>query len=153
MTEPMITLPLDVARRLYDLATDSPLMCSGSFESDDVAVLRQLAELIGVDPLIATPDEFVRDYPHPFVPRPVLPRHGWREGWVDLSGFAVEPPPGADSYLLGYRRSTRPETDEECAERVAEERADQRCHAGTYSIKCLRLAGDPMHIAPWEAGK
>lgn len=154
MRQPKITLSLDVARRLYDLATDSPLMCSGSFDSDDVAVLRQLAERIGVDPLSATPDEFVRDYPHPFKARQVWDDRQWRMGWINFStGLAVDPPAGADPYLLGYRQATRPETDEEWAQRLDEQRSDPRCYAGTYGRECLCQADDPIHIAPWEAGK
>lgn len=61
-----ISVPLDDVRRLFDLAVDSPLMCSGSFETDDVRLLRRLAIQIGVDPESGTPDEFLRDYPHVF---------------------------------------------------------------------------------------
>jgi len=68
MSDEKITISLEDARHLFDLAIDTPLLCSGSFETDDVVLLRKLAELIGVDPATATPSEFLRDFPHPFKP-------------------------------------------------------------------------------------
>lgn len=120
-----VVLPLDDARRLFDLATDSPLICSGSFETDDVVVLRRLAVLIGADMAAATPSEFVRDFPHPFAPfsarfeanevrDPVTDRMRW-------------------------------ETDAEVYARLGE--APDRCCAGSYDRRCSRPAADPIHQA------
>lgn len=108
-------------RRLFDLATDSPLICSGSFETDDVVVLRRLAELIGVDPNVATPDEFAAQYPHPFKRRPVHAK------------------------MLGS------ETGEKAQARIAEERADPGCRVGKYGRWCGKPADDPIHTAEMGA--
>lgn len=60
----MVTIGFEDARHLFDLAVDTPLVCSGSFDTDDVNVLRRIAVLIGVDPNGITPDEFASQYPH-----------------------------------------------------------------------------------------
>ena len=115
--EPMITMSLEDARHLFDLAIDTPLLCSGSFETDDVKVLRALAEKINVDPSVATPDDFVRDFPHAF--------KAWR--------------PSAD---LGKCRADRLEV----IERLGQGTTPDRCSAGGYKRRCLRAQSDPMHI-------
>lgn len=112
-----VTIRREDAQRLFDLATDSPLVCSGSFETDDVVVLRKLAALIGVDPAIATPDEFASQYPHQHKRRAVG---------------------GAMAYG---------ETGEQARARIARERADQTCWVGTYGRRCGKLADDPIHAA------
>lgn len=117
-----VTLSLETAKRLYDLATDSPLVCSGSFETEDVIVLRELAGIIGVDLATATPDEFVRDFPHPF--QSFL--EGER-GWMRNN--------------LG--QATRRETDDEVCARLGEN--PDRCSAGSYNRRCTRPASDPIH--------
>lgn len=110
-----VTLRREDAQRLFDLATDSPLVCSGSFETDDVVVLRRLAEAIGVDPNVATPDEFAAQYPHLFKRRAV---HA----------------------VMGYT-----ETGEQAQARIAEERADPSCRVGPHGRWCGKLADDPIH--------
>lgn len=123
----MVTIPLETLRHLFDLAMDSPLMCSGNFDSDDVLVLRATAERIHVDPLTATPDEFVRDYPHPFRPR----------GWM----HEREPVPAPRDR---WGCNTRLETEEEVMARLGT--IPDRCVAGTYGRRCGRPTGDPMHV-------
>lgn len=138
MSDEKITLSLDDARHLFDLAIDTPLLCSGSFETDDVAVLRKLAVLIKVDPAAATPDEFVYDFPHPFKPfsinleRNQVPTGERRVPW-----------PGAEPYPM-----LRPETDDEVYARLGE--SPDRCSAGSYSRRCRRPAADPIHTAEDE---
>jgi hypothetical protein len=112
-----VTLAFEDAQRLFDLATDSPLVCSGSFETDDVVVLRRLAATIGVDPNRATPDEFAAQYPHPFKRRHV------------------------------YAEMRPAETGPEAQARIAEERADPKCQVGTYGRRCGKLIDDPIHRA------
>lgn len=123
----VVTLGLETAKHLYDLATDSPLMCSGSFETEDVIVLRELAGIIGIDPASATPDEFVRDFPHPFKPFNIAGEHDY----VRVS---------ADE-----RDGIRPETDAEVYARLGEN--PDQCSAGTYGRKCRRPADDPIHAS------
>lgn len=131
-----VTLYLDDARRLFDLATDSPLICSGNFETDDVVVLRRLAATIGVDPARATPDEFVRDFPHPFAPTNVDVE---RDMVVDTAS------PRADVFGVSCHTATRLETDEEVYARLGE--IPDSCTAGGYNRRCRRPAADPIHHA------
>lgn len=121
-----VTIRFEDAQRLFDLATDSPLVCSGSFETDDVVVLRRLATLIGVDPAMATPSEFLRDFPHPFVPFNVR---------IERNERRDDAAPGR----------IRWETDEEVYARLGE--GPDRCCAGDYNRRCTRPAADPIHQA------
>ena len=68
MSDETVTIPLETAQRLFDALATSMDFGSGFLETDDVKALRELAVLIGVDPLLGTPDTFVKDYPHPFKP-------------------------------------------------------------------------------------
>lgn len=121
-----ITISREDLRHLFDLANDSPLVCSGSFETDDVKVLRRIADAIGVDPDEITPVEFVRDFPHAFRRREVFgrPSRVWE---------------GA---------TFRMETPDEQAVRMREEHDDERCVAGgTYSTRrCNRPEADEIHV-------
>jgi len=132
----------DDIRHLFDLAVDTPLVCSGSFDTDDVNVLRRVAALIGVDPNDdrVTPTEFASQYPHPFKARRVDPTPRMVSRWHDqhMNKFY-------DSHLSGRVYSPRPETPEETAARVAEERADLTCHVGPGNRPCGKPADDPIH--------
>lgn len=130
-----VTLGLETAQRLYDLATDSPLMCSGSFETEDVIVLRELAKAIGLDPIKATPDEFVRDFPHPYKPFNI----NIEREQVHTGEYRFLPVSGGEYEVL------RPETDEEVHARLGE--IPDRCSAGSYNRQCKRPASDPIHQA------
>lgn len=120
----MIEIDEDDLRRLYDLATDSPLICSGSFETDDVRVLRRLGRKIGADLSVATPDDFVRDFPHAFNDG-IFRRPMWRH----------QPGRGVD----------RLETPDEVAERVALAHPSAECVAGSYNRRCMRADWHPIH--------
>lgn len=126
MSDERITLSLEDARHLFDLAIDTPLLCSGSFETDHVVVLRKLAALINVDPATATPDDFVRDFPHTYKPFNI---HG-EGGYV----WDANAPDGR-----------RPETDAEVYARLGEN--PDRCSAGGYDRRCRRPQTDPIHQA------
>lgn len=123
-----IKIPFEDAQRIFDLAVDSPLVCSGSFETDDVKVLRRFAELIGVDPGKATPEEFVRDFPHVYKPFN-----------VDLERMEVRTGEG------GRLEGIRWETDEEVHARLGT--APDQCEAGEYNRRCRRPEADPIHEA------
>lgn len=62
----MVTLSKDSAQRVFDALAGSMDFGSGFLESDDVLALRELAQVIGVDPSIGTPNEFKKDFPHKF---------------------------------------------------------------------------------------
>jgi hypothetical protein len=126
MSEEKITISVQDARHLFDLAIDTPLLCSGSFETDDVALLRRLAELIGVDPGKATPQDFVRDFPHAFRP----------------FNIGIERMEVRDAASPG---GIRWETDEDVCARLGE--SPDRCQAGDYNRRCTRPADDPIHVA------
>jgi len=134
-----VTIRRKDAQRLFDLATDSPLICSGSFETDDVRVLRRLAALIGVDPAKATPEEFLRDFPHPFAPfRVDIERNEVHTGEfkTKLNGTLAVP-------VLRW------ETDQEVYARLGE--TPDRCSAGSYDRRCRRPAAAPIHTAEMGA--
>ena len=124
-----IEIDEDDLRRLYDLATDSPLMCSGSFETDDVRVLRRLGRTVGADLSVATPDEFVRDFPHPFKPADYYNQRRYR----------------SDDLRIAPRRRGAPwETEAEVLARFGGQYPDE-CTAGTFSRRCMRPADHPIH--------
>ena len=132
MTDEMITIRREDAKHLFDLAVDTPLVCSGSFDTDDVVVLRKLAGLIGVDPAKATPSDFVRDFPHAFEPFNV----------------GIERMERRDDAAPG---GIRWETDEEVYARLGE--SPDWCVAGDYNRRCRRPANDPIHAAARETAE
>ncbi len=129
-------------RHLFDLAVDTPLVCSGNFDTDDVDVLRRIAAHIGVDPEGITPDEFITQYPHRFKPRRVDEAPRQVGEYLDMWGNVL---PNDRSGEGQYRM--RQETPTETATRVAEERADGTCRAGTYGRRCARTADHDIHPA------
>lgn len=68
MTKKQITIPKETAQRLFDALVGSMDFGSGMLDTDDVEALRDLAGLLGVDPSKATPQGFMRCYPHPYKP-------------------------------------------------------------------------------------
>jgi hypothetical protein len=146
-----ISIKLETLKHLFDLATDTPLVCSGSFDDDDVKVLRDTAVVIGVDPNneSITPPEFIAGYPHPFKRREVHAEPRIVHGWANRDGFAIDdddPRTKRDHPL--YRsliRTHRTESGAEQRDRMAEERADPTCWAGTYGRRCGRPEADPLH--------
>lgn len=65
-----VTLTHEDAQRIFDLALGMDQACSGYMESEDVALMRRLAEALGVDPAVATPWEYASQYPHDYVEPP-----------------------------------------------------------------------------------
>jgi hypothetical protein len=124
--QPFSMVSAEDLKHLFDLAVDTPLVCSGSFDTDDVNLLRRIATLLGVDPNSITPDEFASQYPHPFKKRPVNP-NPW--------------PVSIDT--LRWRK----ETPEEVAARNAKEEADPACQVGSYDRRCGKPADDPIHTS------
>jgi len=57
----------DDLRALFDLAVNSMDFGSGFWEHDDTEVARRVAVVLGVDPMVATPHDARRHYPHLFV--------------------------------------------------------------------------------------
>lgn len=117
----------DDLRRLFDLAVDSPLLCSGSFEDDDVELLARLAVTLGVDPweTITRGTDFESRHVHPFQPRRVL----------------AERLPVREWDIRVHRYVVREETGAETIARVAKERADVTCQVN----RCGKPKTDPIH--------
>lgn len=141
---------LDDLRHLFDLAVDTPLVCSGSFDTDDVNVLRRIAVTLGLDPNSdkVTPEEFISQYPHPHERRTVRAERPLLVGeYVDPDGTVHT----LDDYRPGQRYRQRQETHEEFTARVAEERADDTCQAGPGGRPCGKLPDDPIHTTATTA--
>jgi hypothetical protein len=64
--EKRIPVQRDDLRTLFDLVVHSLDFGSGFLDGNDVPALRRVAELIGVDPMIATPENEAWKYPHKF---------------------------------------------------------------------------------------
>lgn len=60
-----IELDLNDLKQLFDLVCNSMDFGSGFLDGEDVVLLRRIASLIGVDPLLATPSTEMKHYPHP----------------------------------------------------------------------------------------
>jgi hypothetical protein len=54
----MVQVPDAALRALFDIAVSSMDFGSGFLDDEDVAVLRQTAVILGVDPMTATPQKF-----------------------------------------------------------------------------------------------
>lgn len=119
-------IAIDDLRRLFNLAVDSPLICSGSFETDDVELLADIATRIGVDPwrTVTHGTEFESRYLHPFKPRRAHAE----------AHYVHHGPRG--------QMSSRLETEAEVQARLAEERADLTCQVA----RCGRPREDAHHI-------
>jgi len=104
-----ITIRLEDAQRIFDLAIGADQACSGFMVTDDVLAMRRLAETLGVAPAVCTGREFVRDFPHSFVPfNPGIDSDG-ESGPGAYARLGEKP----DQCLAGSynRRCLRPEAD------------------------------------------
>ena len=62
-----VEIEFETLRVMYDAVRGSMDFGSGFLDSEDVKALREVAVIIGVDPMDATPETFARNYPHPWV--------------------------------------------------------------------------------------
>jgi hypothetical protein len=67
MTKHTTPVPTNDLKALFDIAVESMDFSSGFLDDDEVAVLRRIAVSIGVDPMLGTPSNYVKKYPHVFV--------------------------------------------------------------------------------------
>jgi len=137
---------IDDLKHLFDLAVDTPLVCSGSFDTDDVDVLRRIATLLGVDPNSITPDEFIAQYPHAFVQRT-----GGAAAALSVPVYGVRMRPGWDGRAETrdrYRRVDRYryETADEVRARLDAAAADPACQAGAGYRTCGKPREDKIHV-------
>lgn len=70
------SIPLDTAQTVFDIAVNSLDFGSGFLDTEGVEALRAYAEIIGVDPRVATPENFICTY---------YPPHEWTE-WHPVPG-------------------------------------------------------------------
>lgn len=77
---PVTQVPTEDLKALFDIAVGSLNFGSGFLDSDEVEVLRRIAVLIGVDPMVGTPKEFAKQYPHTYQERPkTWPPSAWAD--------------------------------------------------------------------------
>lgn len=83
----MITLPKEQLQALFDLAVESVNFGSGFWDTDETNTARAIAEILGIDPMEATPFAFATQYPHGYVPK-----KWWRKGAeVEVCKWCHEP--------------------------------------------------------------
>lgn len=76
-----IVIPIDIARKAFDIAVGSMDFGSGFLDNDEVDALRAFAVSLGVNPMEATPHGFRAQYPHLYEPvtRPATATPYWDE--------------------------------------------------------------------------
>lgn len=62
----MISLPREDLQAIFDIAVEGEGMMSGWWGQEEVDAARKIAVLLGVDPMVATPQVFARKIPHKF---------------------------------------------------------------------------------------
>src|SRR6187402_1458821 len=62
-----IEVPKLAVQIVFDALVQSMDFGSGFLDTEDVHGLREIATALGVDPNTATPDDFRKDFPHPFL--------------------------------------------------------------------------------------
>lgn len=73
-----VRIELEDLKALFDVAVNSMDFGSGFLDTDEVNVLRRVAVVIGVDPMVGTPMDFRKRIAHPFTPY-ATPRWEWHE--------------------------------------------------------------------------
>lgn len=63
-----VKVPLGLLQGIFDLAVGSMDFGSGFWDDDDVRIGREVAELIGVDPIEGTPEPYRKRIAHTFKP-------------------------------------------------------------------------------------
>jgi hypothetical protein len=126
----MVTLSKDSAQRVFDALAGSMDFGSGFLESEDVLALRELAQVIGVDPSIGTPDEFKKDFPHKFKEATFN-----RESLAQRLGLLHQ---GVRITATGAPMTWNTIDESRMPKGLV-------CGVGSYSRTCLRGIGDPIH--------
>lgn len=62
----MVCLPREDLQAIFDIAVEGEGMLSGWWGQEEVESARKIAVLLGVDPMLATPDNFAKSYPHDY---------------------------------------------------------------------------------------
>lgn len=62
------TLETESLKAMLDIAIESMNFNSGMLDQEEVSLLRQVAVLVGVDPILATPQNFTKQWAHTYEP-------------------------------------------------------------------------------------
>jgi hypothetical protein len=77
----MVSVPFETLQKVFDAAIGSMDFTSGFLDDDEVSALREVGELLGVDPLVATPDNFKCKYAGKHEP--------WSDDYPNLRGTCM----------------------------------------------------------------
>jgi len=64
----MILMPRGNVQDMFDIVVGSLDFGSGFLDQEQIEMLRSVAEQLGVNPMVATPYEHAKSYPHRFEP-------------------------------------------------------------------------------------
>lgn len=65
-----VQIEVEELKATFDIAVHSMDFGSGFLDNEEVEHLRKVAEILGLDPMDATPRNFRKQYPHAFTPFP-----------------------------------------------------------------------------------
>lgn len=125
MSDELITIPKLSAQIVFDALVHSMDFGSGFLGTEEVEALRGLAEALGVDPVVATPAEFAKGYPHAFK---AMPDEMIRRVFTPYAAIPEPEAPG------GYR-----------TERKGQMPDFTPCQVGTWGRHCGKPEDDPIH--------
>lgn len=95
----MIPVPRERLQAVFDLAVNSMDFGSGFLEFDDAKHLRAIAELLGVDVQIATPDNVLMHFPHSYY-------NPWKDTYPDGPCHRCK---GVKGNVIHLPQTTQPE--------------------------------------------
>jgi hypothetical protein len=130
MTE-QITIPKETAQILFDALVQSMDFGSGFLDTEEVEALREMAVVLGVDPDLATPDEFKAGYPHAYVGETNRTIAARLVGAILMPG---QPNPSGKPFNAG-------DIDETRMPNYAP------CRVGAWGRPCKKPENDPIHQA------
>lgn len=62
----MVLMPRGNVQEMLDIIVGSLDYGSGFLDQEQIEILRAVAEMLGLDPMVATPSEYAKSYPHAF---------------------------------------------------------------------------------------
>lgn len=86
----MIEISKETLSQVFDIVVNSLDFGSGFLEDVDVRALRDVAVLLGVDPMVATPSSFRVNFPHEFVSKDVPDDHSMRAWYLTHCKYCSE---------------------------------------------------------------
>ena len=86
-----IEIELELLKNLFDLAVGSMDWGSGFWDDEDTACGRAVAELIGVDPIVATPYTYRDRFRHTYTQYDPALTHPFPETWANRCRYCNSP--------------------------------------------------------------